>query len=95
MSRGTAILLSAAAAAMVLPLTALGLHLPLWLDGVLSVATLGGTYLVVRRPAAVDGLDADALMDARNQTAKGLTVDAAAAVDRLKKVGKTGASGGK
>ena len=87
MSRGTAILIAACAAAVVLPLTALGLNLPVWLDVIASLGAFGGTYLVVRRPKPGEGLDADALSDARLQTAKGLTADAATALDRLKRAG--------
>src|SRR5262245_40773437 len=89
MSRGSAILLAAAAAALVLPLGALGLNLPLWIDGLLGLGIGGGLYLIVRRPAAGgEELDEEALSDARNQTARGLAADAAAAVERLKRIGK-------
>ena len=85
MSRGTAILIAACAAAVVLPATAFGLGLPFWMDGVAALGVFGGTYLLARRPKPGEGLDADALADARNQTANGLTTDAAIAVTRLKR----------
>jgi hypothetical protein len=88
MSRGTAILISAAAAAVAFPAAALGLHLPLWLDGGLSAAVFGGLYLVVRRPAAGSGLDDDSVIEARNQTGRGLLEDGTAALDRLRRSGK-------
>jgi hypothetical protein len=86
LSRGTAILLAAVAAAIAFPATAIGLNLPLWLSGALSVGAFGGMYLVMRagaRPAAItDGALADAVL----QTGRGLLADATAALDRLKRV---------
>ena len=67
MNRGSAILVAAAAAALVLPLTAFGLDLPLWIGGALSAGVFGGLYLIVRRPKGGEGLDEDALEDARGQ----------------------------
>jgi 5-bromo-4-chloroindolyl phosphate hydrolysis protein len=83
-SRGTAILLSASAAAAVLPGVEFLLHLPIWMGGGLSAATLAGLYLVLRSGAPAS-LDEDALSDARAQTGRGLIPDAAAALDRMKK----------
>jgi len=89
MSRGSAILIAALAAAVVLPVTALGFNLPIWIDGLASLGVFGGAYLVARRPRPGEGLDADELADARAQTAKGLMADAAVAVDRLKRAAAT------
>jgi 5-bromo-4-chloroindolyl phosphate hydrolysis protein len=84
LSRGTAILLAALAAAAVMPAAAIGLHLPLWLDLGLSGGTFAGGFLLLRS-GKQETLDADELADARNQTARGLIPDAAAALDRMKK----------
>ncbi len=84
LSRGTAILLAALAAAAVMPAAAIGLHLPLWLDLGLSGGTFAGGFLLLRS-GKQDTLDADMLTDARNQTALGLVRDGQAALDRMKK----------
>ena len=84
LSRGTAILLAALAAAAVMPAAAVGLHLPLWLDLGLSGGTFAGGFLLLRS-GKQDTLDADMLTDARNQTALGLVRDGQAALDRMKK----------
>ena len=84
LSRGTAILLAALAAAAVMPAAAIGLHLPLWLDLGLSGGTFAGGFLLLRS-GKQETLDADAVADARNQTGRGLIPDAAAALDRMKK----------
>ncbi len=84
LSRGTAILLAAVAAAVVMPAAAIGLHLPLWLDLGLSGGTFAGGFLLLRS-GRQETLDADALADARNQTGRGLIPDAQAALDRMKR----------
>ncbi len=88
MSRGVAILIAAGLAAIVFPATALGLHLPLWIDAGLSVAVLSGAYMVISRPSSVDGIDEDQVIEARNQTGRGLVDDGADALERLRKAGK-------
>ncbi len=85
MSRGTAILVAACAAAVVLPVTALGLNLPFWLDGGASLGVFGGLYLLLRRPKPGESLDEDAMVEARDQTARELSANAATAVDRLRR----------
>jgi hypothetical protein len=84
LSRGTAILLAAVAAAVVMPAAAIGLHFPLWLDLGLSGGTFAGGYLLLRSGKQA-ALDAQMLSDARNQTALSLIPDAAGALDRMKK----------
>ena len=84
LSRGTAILLAAMAAAVVMPAAAIGLHLPLWLDLGLSGGTFAGGFLLLRS-GKQDTLDEQMLSDARNQTGLGLIPDAAAALDRMRK----------
>jgi hypothetical protein len=84
LSRGTAILLAALAAAAVMPAAAIGLHLPLWLDLGLSGGTFAGGFLLLRS-GKQDTLDAEMLTDARNQTALGLVRDGQAALERMKK----------
>jgi hypothetical protein len=84
LSRGTAILLAAVAAAFVMPAAAIGLHLPLWLDLGLSGGTFAGGFLLLRS-GKQDTLDTEMLTDARNQTALGLVRDGQAALDRMKK----------
>lgn len=84
LSRGTAILLAALAAAAVMPAAAIGLHLPLWLDLGLSGGTFAGGFLLLRS-GKPEALDAEVLADTRNQTGRGLIPDAAAALDRMKK----------
>jgi hypothetical protein len=84
LSRGTAILLAAMAAALVMPAAAIGLHLPLWLDLGLSGGTFAGGFLLLRS-GRQETLDEQTLADARNQTGLGLVRDGAAALDRMKK----------
>jgi 5-bromo-4-chloroindolyl phosphate hydrolysis protein len=84
LSRGTAILLAALAAAVVMPAGAIGLHLPLWLDLALSGGAFGGGYLLLRS-GKPEALDEEALSEAQSQTARGLIPDAAAALDRMKR----------
>ena len=88
MNRSMAILLSAAVGALVFPASALGLHLPLWLDAGLTAAAFAGVYLTVRRPSNVEGVDEDLVIEARNQTGRGLVEDGAEALERLRKAGK-------
>ena len=83
-SRGTAILLAAVAAAVAMPVAGIGLHLPLWLDLGLSGGTFAGGFLLLRSGKQAT-LDAEMLTDARNQTALGLVRDGQAALDRMKK----------
>jgi hypothetical protein len=84
LSRGTAILLAAVAAAVVMPVAGIGLHLPIWLDLGLSGGTFAGGFLLLRSGKQAS-LDAEMLADARNQTGLGLIPDAAASLDRMKK----------
>ena len=84
LSRGTAILLAALAAAAVMPAAAIGLHLPLWLDLGLSGGTFAGGFLLLRS-GKQETLDADELADARSATARSLIPDASSALDRMKK----------
>lgn len=87
MTRGSAILIAGCAAAAVLPATAFGLNLPLWLDAAASLGVFSGVYLLSRRPAPAGGLDPDAVAEAQSQTARSLVGEAAAALDRLKRAG--------
>ncbi len=90
MGRGTAILLGAFGAAIALPGLALGLHLPLWIAGAISAAVFGGTWLVARAPAGPgDGLDDDAILQARTDTARGMVSDADAAVVKLEQAARS------
>ena len=84
LGRGTAILLAAMAAAVVLPAGAIALHLPLWLDLGLSGGAFAGGYLLLRSGKQA-ALDEEALSEAQNQTARGLIPDASAALERLKR----------
>ena len=90
MGRGTAILLGAFGAAIALPGLALGLHLPLWIAGAISAAVFGGTWLVARAPTGPgDGLDDDAILQARTDTARGMVSDADAAVVKLEQAARS------
>lgn len=89
MNRGSSILASAAAAAVAFPATALGLHLPLLLDAGLAAAVFGGVYLVARSPGRGSSLDDESVIEARNQTGRGLIEDGAEALERLRRVGRT------
>ncbi|HEY1426116.1 MAG TPA: 5-bromo-4-chloroindolyl phosphate hydrolysis family protein [Caulobacteraceae bacterium] len=84
LSRGTAILLAALAAAVMAPAAAIGLHLPLLVDLGLSGGTFAGGYLLLRSGKQAS-LDQQMLADARNNTGLGLIPDAQSALDRLKK----------
>jgi len=84
LSRGSAILVSAGAAAAALPGGAFLVHLPLWMAGSLSGAVFVGLFLVLRS-GAPETLDEQALDDARAQTGRSLIPDAAASLDRMKK----------
>ena len=86
MERGTTTLLSAAGAALTLPVLALGLHLPIWLAAIVAAVVFGGRGRVLKPSGAVsDGLSPDAVLAARDDTARDLLKDAIAAIDRLKK----------
>jgi 5-bromo-4-chloroindolyl phosphate hydrolysis protein len=86
LSRGTATLLAAVAAALAFPAAAIGFDLPLWLAAVLSTGVAGGSYLVLHAGRKPGALDDGALADALNQTGRGLLADASAALDRLKRI---------
>ncbi len=86
MGRGAATLLAAVAAALTLPLLALGLNLPWWLAVVVALAVFGGVWLVLQPGGDLGaGLTDEAVLDARSATAKGLLLEAANAMERLRK----------
>lgn len=86
MGRGTVTLLAAVAAALTLPLLALGLDLPWWLALVVAVAVFGGVWLVLKPGGGPGpGLTDEAVLDARSATAQGLLLEAANAMERLRK----------
>ncbi|MGR4866158.1 5-bromo-4-chloroindolyl phosphate hydrolysis family protein [Caulobacter sp. LARHSG274] len=87
MGRGAATLLAAVAAAVTLPLLALGLSLPWWLALALALAVFGGVWLVLKPSGDPGpGLTDEAVLDARSATAQGLLLEATTAMDRLRKV---------
>ena len=89
MSRGTAILIAAIAAALVLPLATLGLRLPLWVGAPIAAGVFFGAWLVLRSiSTAPDGFDADAVNDARSETSRMLLNTASAPLARLEAAAK-------
>jgi 5-bromo-4-chloroindolyl phosphate hydrolysis protein len=86
MGRGTATLLAAVAAALTLPLLALGLHLPWWLALVVAAAVFGGAWLLLKPAGGLGfGLSDTSILEARSDTAQGLLREAANAIERLRK----------
>ena len=86
MGRDTPILISGVAAAVALPVLALGLGLPLWLSAVIAAAVFAGAWLLLRSGGGAGaGLTDDALMDARYDTARDLLADGSGAQERLLK----------
>ena len=83
LSRGSAILVSAGAAAAALPGEAFLVHLPLWMAASLSGAVFVGVFLVLRS-GAPGALDEQTLDGARAQTGRSLIPDAAASLERMK-----------
>lgn len=87
MGRETAILIAGLAGAVTMPLLALGLGLPLWLSFGVGGGVYAGLYFLLRSGGARGSdLDNDDLIEARNETVRGLIDDAAAALARLKQV---------
>jgi 5-bromo-4-chloroindolyl phosphate hydrolysis protein len=87
MGRGTSTLLAAVAAALTLPLLALGLNLPWWLALVVALAVFGGVWLMLKSGGGLGlGLSDAALLEARSDMAQGLLREAADAIERLRKV---------
>lgn len=87
MRRGTSTLLAAVAAALTLPLLALGLNLPWWLALLVAVAVFGGVWLMLKPGGGLGvGLSDASLLEARSDTAQGLLREAADAIERLRKV---------
>lgn len=87
MRRGTSTLLAAVAAALTLPLLALGLNLPWWLALLVAVAVFGGVWLMLKPAGGLGvGLSDASLLEARSDTAQGLLREAADAIERLRKV---------
>jgi 5-bromo-4-chloroindolyl phosphate hydrolysis protein len=83
LSRGTAILLAACAAGAMLPLGALVVGMPIWIDGPVAGGVGLGLYFVLRS-GKQPSLDEQALNDARAQTGRSLLPDATASLDRMK-----------
>ncbi len=85
--RGESTLLAGGAAAVALPVLALGAHLPLLVAGAVSAAVFAGVWLLSPGPTS-RGLDVDALTEAQGGTARALTADAQGSLDRLRAAGK-------
>jgi hypothetical protein len=88
MGRIGAILLAVVVGGAVAPALALGLHLPLWLDGGIAAMGSAGTYLLVRRPKPGEGLDAGPIAAGRNRTGRALADDGQAALERLRRAAR-------
>src|SRR5215472_2085937 len=84
MGRGTSTLIAGTAGAVVLPVLALGLALPLWLSAVVAVGVFGGLQLALR-PGGT-GLDQGAYLEAQTDTMRGLIADGTDALNRLRTI---------
>ncbi|MBV9993326.1 MAG: 5-bromo-4-chloroindolyl phosphate hydrolysis family protein [Alphaproteobacteria bacterium] len=85
MGRESATLIAGLAAAVAFPALALGLSLPLWLSAVVTAGVFAGLWYLLRSGGRA-GVDDEALLDARAETARGLIDDASDALARLKQV---------
>lgn len=84
MRGGTAILAAGAAAALAIPLLALGLQLPFWLAGMIGLMVFGGVWFLAQPQGVGAGLSDDAVLDAQSETARGLMSDGEQALARLR-----------
>jgi hypothetical protein len=84
MGSGTAIFAGAVGAALAFPALALGLGLPLWLAAPIAAGVFVGLWLVLKGRAA-PGLSDEAVLAARNETARGLISDGTEALQRLER----------
>ena len=88
-SRGTAVLIAAIAAALVLPMATLALRLPLLVSALIATGVFAGSWLVLRSLSVTpDGFDPDAVNDARSETSRMLLTTAAAPLARLEAAAK-------
>jgi len=76
------------AGALALPALALGVHAPLWLAALVSLAVFGGVWFIASaaRPGATAG-EEDAI-EARSEVTRALLTDALGALDRLDRAQK-------
>lgn len=82
MGRGTATLIGGLTGAAAFPLTVFALNFPLWLGAVVSGGLFLGAWMLLSPSSS--GLESGALLEAREETARGLVSDGAAALARLK-----------
>jgi hypothetical protein len=86
--RGQSTLLAGGAAAVALPVLALGAHLPLLLAAPIAAAVFAGVWLLAPGPTART-LDVDALTETQDGTARALITDAQGALARLQAAGRS------
>jgi hypothetical protein len=84
MGRGNAVLVAGIAAAVVLPLLAIGINLPLLFSGVISLGVFAGLWFLLRSGGAAP--EVEDLLAAQSDTARGLIADGAAALEQLRRL---------